>query len=221
MNISILFENESFLVVDKPSGLSVHNPLPNEKCLLDFLPPGSHLVHRLDKETSGLILVAKNSSVASELMSVLEDKKVHKVYTAVLKGSLPVLVGWQQWKWPITDKGEGRKNPQGSSQDRKDSLSLWQGVASTKYLSLVEVQIITGRQHQIRKHAALANHPIVGDPRYNDSKYNKKMAMIYKTDRMFLHASKLSFSWKQKEWSFESPLPLEFKKAVEIESTTS
>lgn len=217
MKSPILFENESFLIVNKREGLSVHNPLPGEPCLLDELPTGCHLVHRLDKETSGVILVAKNSSIASELMGILETKKVQKVYSAVLRGKIPPSDGWQQWKWPLTDKGEGRKNPQGMAKDRKEALTMWQCKASTDYLALVDAQIITGRQHQIRKHSALAGHPIVGDPRYNDQKYNAKMAQIYKTERMFLHARLLNFEWKQQNWSFTADLPVEFLQAVPIE----
>lgn len=210
MKSAILFENESFWVIDKAAGTSVHNPLPNEHCLLDELPPGAHLAHRLDKETSGLILVAKNNRVAPELMELFEGKKSQKVYAAALRGSIPPIEIWQQWKWPITDKGEGRKNPQGMSKDRKEALTLWQVPHSTPHLSLALAQIATGRQHQIRKHSALAKHPIVGDPRYNDEKYNQKIAQLYNTRRMFLHAYQLQFTWKETNFNFTAPLPEDF-----------
>lgn len=209
MKLHILSENSDFLVVDKPAGLSVHNPLPGEPSLLDLLPKGMHLVHRLDKETSGLVLVAKNSTTTTELMKALEEQG-QKLYSALLRGSLPKTDSAQKWTWEISDKAEGRKNPQGQKNDRKKAETLWKVLASNKYLTLIEAQIITGRQHQIRKHTALAGHAIVGDSRYNDPKYNQKMATLYGTSRMFLHAQKLSFIWKQKEWSFTAPLPQEF-----------
>ena len=208
MKLPILDENSEFLVVDKPAGLSVHNPLPGEPCLLDLLPKGLHLVHRLDKETSGLVLVAKSSTATTELMKALEEKG-QKLYVALLRGSMPANENWQTWSWEISDKAEGRKNPQGQKHDRKKAETKWRALNSNKYLTLIEAQILTGRQHQIRKHTALAGHAIVGDSRYNDPKYNQKMAQLY-GERMFLHAQSLKFHWKQKEWNFTAPLPEEF-----------
>ncbi|MNL43006.1 Ribosomal large subunit pseudouridine synthase C [compost metagenome] len=75
----------------------------------------------------------------------------------------------------------------------------------------MNVQLLTGRQHQIRKHAAIAKHAIVGDPRYNDPKYNSKMAQFYQNDRMFLHARKLQITIEGRLQTFETELPLDFK----------
>ncbi|MNL61460.1 tRNA pseudouridine synthase C [compost metagenome] len=87
-------------------------------------------------------------------------------------------------------------------------------IESNKYFSLVEVRLLTGRQHQIRKHAALAKHAIVGDTRYGDGKYNDKMAEVYGTDRMFLHAFRLTLDVGGRKKTFETQIPREFLSLV-------
>lgn len=208
MNLPVLFENQDFMVIDKPTGLSVHNERPGEESVLSLLPEGVHLVHRLDKETSGILLLAKSKPVAQELSLSFQSRETTKIYVAVLRGK-PVSNVFE-WAWSISDKAEGRKNPQGLAKDRKESLTKGEVIGQNKYFSLVRLQIFTGRQHQIRKHAVLAKHPIVGDPRYNEVKFNKKMAEIYGSSRMFLHAEELGFVFRGKSHTFRSEAPKDF-----------
>jgi tRNA pseudouridine65 synthase len=217
--LEILQQGTSWLVVNKPAGISVHND-PNDVCqiLKKQLKPGSfsdiHPVHRLDKETSGLLLIALNAKAAKDLAEQFQARTCQKTYFALLRGAIPVSETWQQWNQPISDKAEGRKNPQGLAKDRQEARTEYKVVEASAYFSLIEVNLLTGRQHQIRKHSAMAKHSIVGDGRYGDPKYNSRMAEMYKTDRMFLHAARLKISIDGQEQVFEAPLPPEYKKLL-------
>lgn len=214
--ILVIQQSSKWVVVNKPVGISVHNEANDLRAVLKKqLRPGSYddifPVHRLDKETSGVLMVALEAETASELAEKFQGHKTEKSYYAILRGSLEPSEKWQEWNFPISDKAEGRKNPQGLLKDRVAAKTQYRVLQSNKYFSLVEVNLLTGRQHQIRKHAALAEHPIVGDPRYNDGKYNEKMAEIYGDERMYLHAYKLSIQVGGRVQTFETPLPPAFK----------
>lgn len=218
MILPIIAKGDSWLVIDKPSGVSVHND-PNDVCQLlrKQLAKGSfddiHPVHRLDKETSGLLLIALNAGTARDLAEKFQDRDCQKTYMALVRGNLEAS-DWQSWSQPISDKAEGRKNPQGLARDRVEARTEYRAVKSSKYFSLIEVRLLTGRQHQIRKHTAMAKHSIVGDARYGDPKYNSRMTEIYGIDRMFLHAARLKIRIDGKEHLFEAPLPEDFDKLL-------
>lgn len=206
---------KDWLVLNKPTGLSVHNEDEDVRSLLKKqLPPNSFQdifpVHRLDKETSGLMVIALTSKAAAALAEQFQARATEKTYCAILRGALPTSDTWLEWSTPISDKAEGRKNPQGVTKDRVEAKSLYRVLKSNQYFSLVEVRILTGRQHQIRKHAVLARHPIVGDSRYGDPKDNERIAKLYGTDRMFLHAFRLSLTIEGQARTFEAPLPPDF-----------
>ncbi len=189
MSLVILARGHSWLVVDKPAGMSVHND-PQDVCRIlgRQLEPGTfddvHPVHRLDKETSGLLLVALDSGTARDLSGKLQERSCEKVYLAIVRGALPVSETWQTWSQSLSDKAEGRRNPRGQSTDRVEARTDYRVSRSSRYLSLMEVRLLTGRQHQIRKHSAIAGHAIVGDRRYGDPGYNSRMAGIYGTDSL-------------------------------------
>jgi RluA family pseudouridine synthase len=193
LKIPVLFQNNDFIAVDKPAGLSVHNNEDPDNLLkaLQMQRAWSSLfpVHRLDKETSGVQVLALHDSAAKELASEFEAHNVEKIYVGVLRGQMKELKG--VWKKPLTDKAEGRKNPQGLAKDRKPCETRFKVIESNAYFTMCEFQIMTGRQHQIRKHAAIAGHALVGDPRYGDKKYNERMAGLYKTERMQLHSKRV------------------------------
>lgn len=214
--IPIVAQFKNWLVVNKPAGISVHNDNEDLRTILKRqLSLGSfqdiYPVHRLDKETSGLIVIATDSETAAFLATQFQQHEVKKNYTAVLRGSLAKGSEWTEWNAPVSDKSEGRKNPQGLARDRVEARTLYRVLESNKFLSLVEFKLLTGRQHQIRKHSALARHAIVGDARYGDPKYNAKISQRYQTTRMFLHASALELSFEEQSHRFEAPLPEEFR----------
>ena len=217
--LPVIEKSRHWLIVDKPVGISVHNEAGDVRSVLKKqLHPGTfhdiYPVHRLDKETSGLLLVATEQETAAHLAEQFQTHKADKTYYALLRGALPVSDEWHEWSFPISDKSEGRKNPQGLLKDRVEAKTLYRVLEANKYFSLVEVRLLTGRQHQIRKHAALAKHAIVGDNRYGDQKYNDKMAEIYGTDRMFLHAFRLSLPIGGRIQTFETPLPTDFRRVL-------
>lgn len=215
MTLPLIAEGPGWLVVNKPVGVSVHNdPQDVTQILRQQLKPGSfqdiHPVHRLDKETSGLLLIALNANLSRELAEQFQAHSCEKTYFAILRGAMPVNDKFQSWTQAISDKAEGRKNPQGLAKDRVEARTDFKVIQANKYFSLIEVKLLTGRQHQIRKHSAMAKHSIIGDARYGDPKYNSRMAHLYGTDRMFLHAARLKIKFSGEEKIFEAPLPAEF-----------
>lgn len=212
-NLNIIQESSDWLVIDKPPGISVHNDKVNVLSLLQQQKKNPnlsfHSVHRLDSETSGILLIAKDPEVAAMLIEDMQKESTHMLYQAVLRG--PMKEDEARWDWGLSDKAEGRKNPQGLSKDRKECRTLVKVLQKNEYLTLVECEITQGRQHQIRKHAAVAEHPVVGDKRYNDPKYNERIAKMYGTERMLLHATELRIRLKGRDIVFTSPLPGEFK----------
>jgi len=129
-----------------------------------------------------------------------------------LRGNLKEEKG--TWDAALSDKAEGRKNPQGLLKDRKPCSTDFEVLERNKYFTLVQCEIHTGRQHQIRKHAAFAGHSIVGDPRYNEPNYNTKIASVYETDRLFLHASYMKFKYHSTVYELSSHQPKEFKRLM-------
>lgn len=181
------------MAVEKPAEVSVHNT-EQEKNLIEILEHQLNLqklfpVHRLDKETSGIQLFTLNKADANLIAKEFQSGSVKKIYTGILRGQ--ILPSSGKWTNPLSDKAEGRKNPAGMSRDRIPCETHFKVIKNSKYFSLCEFQLITGRQHQIRKHSALFKHPLVGDSRYGDPKYNQKIAQIYKSDRMFLHCCQI------------------------------
>ena len=205
--MEIIFQNSDFIAVNKPTGVSVHNNEDPNNLLSQLKSHYSALypVHRLDKETSGIQILALNEKAAKNMAEEFQNRQVKKIYVGIIRGQLKQTDGI--WRQPITDKAEGRKNPQGIAKERVPSETRFHVTKTSKFFSQVEFDLITGRQHQIRKHCALANHALVGDSRYGDPQYNQRMAELYKTDRMFLHCHKLEISGQK----LDSSLPREFE----------
>lgn len=204
--IEELFQHSDFLIVNKPEGLSCHNDADS---LLQKYGNGWHLVNRIDKETSGLVVLTKKPDLQNALQITLGQGR--KTYLTVLRGNMPQDPDlWNEWTLPISDQGEGRENPQGKLENQKEAKTLYRVLQSNSYFSLVECQLVTGRQHQIRKHSRMASRPIVGDPRYGNPKDNERIEKMYSFARMALHSWKLEFSWKETKVSCEAPAPLSF-----------
>lgn len=200
--IKIIEENEFFIVLAKPHGFSAHNQSPSVAEYLKETKKPQHFVNRLDQETSGLMLVAKAPEYHAPLAEALE--KGEKFYRALLRGSWKKSENELLWAWPISDKSEGRQNPQGKSQDRVKAETKVRIVRTNQYFTEAYIELLTGRQHQIRKHSALAGHAIIGDNRYGDKKYNDKICQLYGLSRMHLHAEKLVFNFQGTTYEFEN-----------------
>lgn len=207
--IKFIHKDSNWGCIDKPAGLSCHND-PTEdviSILQQTLQTEIHLPHRLDKETSGLLLYAQTPVAAADLQRSLQAPAARKTYQCLVRGQVTEDT---RWIWPLTDKAEGRRAPQGEKAQQKHCLTHVRVLKRNNYFSLLECEIETGRTHQIRKHAAIAKHAIIGDTRYGDPKYQERMVNLYKTDRLFLHSVKLMFQFAAKSWEFTSPLPAEF-----------
>ena len=198
--IQILAENNFFYVIDKPAGLSVHNQTPSVQEFIKALEKPEHFVNRLDRETSGLMLIAQKPEYHEPLSFALGQGL--KIYRALLRGIIKeqTLI----WNKPLTDQAEGRKNPQGLSKNRIACSTEFTALRTSKYFTEAHLKLNSGRQHQIRKHTALANHAIVGDPRYNDDSYNANIFKLYDVNRMFLHAEQISFEFEKQSYHFIS-----------------
>jgi 23S rRNA-/tRNA-specific pseudouridylate synthase len=204
--IQTFIQHDDFTIVNKPAGLSCHNDVNS---LIHQLGKGWHLVNRIDRETSGLVVVTQKSDLQNQIQFALTQGK--KFYAAVLRGNMVQTSGiWHEWTYSISDQGEGRETPQGKLEDQKESKTLYTVVRSNPYFSAVHCQLITGRQHQIRKHSRLAGRPILGDPRYGNAKDNERISKLYDFHRMALHSWKLEFVWKDESIRCESPVPESF-----------
>jgi tRNA pseudouridine65 synthase len=190
--IVILTQNDDWCAVNKPPGLSVHNVEDNENLLqvLSSQLQRSPLfpVHRLDKETSGIQILAFNEKAASLLAQQFQQRSVSKFYQGITAGKLPERGIWTD---PLSDKAEGLKNPAGMAADRKPCETSFRLLRQSDYFSWAEFEIHTGRQHQIRKHCALQGRALIGDPRYGNPKYNQKIEKLYGFHRMALHSSRI------------------------------
>lgn len=216
----IVFEDERLLVLDKPAGMAVHGGsgvgLGCIEALRSLRPDAKtlELVHRLDRATSGCLLVAKKRSTLRALHALLRGGAIEKRYLALLKGD------WQHGRHRVDAPLE---RIEGSHAERvrvaesgKAATSEFRLIESFGIASLVEVSIDTGRTHQIRVHAAHIGHPVAGDERYGDAALNAALAR-YGLRRMFLHAHVVAFQWPDTDAEFEIsvPLPEDLKDVLE------
>jgi RluA family pseudouridine synthase len=210
-HIPILSVGKGWLVVEKPAGISVHNAPGKDLCSLvlaviqssveagkmihmdpDF---GIHPVHRLDKETCGLVLLAVDSGSFHYLSRQFESHQVKKRYTAILHGRLEKpddKEEWGEWQWILAKTAGGRLNPRGSG-DRQICTTRYRILEYSEHYTLVDIELKTGRKHQIRRHAKLAGHPVVGDARYGSTRAVKYLKENNKFERLALHAFALTF----------------------------
>ena len=194
---SILFEDDDCLVVNKPSGLAVHGGSGIKFGLLDVVhsirPELQYLelVHRLDRETSGCIILAKNRKTLIFLHEQLKNGEVTKKYLTGLAGN------WKGGKKTVTapllkNVMQGGERIVEVNAQGKAAVSHFNLIQQYRDLSLMEVELETGRTHQIRVHARHAGHPVAGDKKYGDKKYNSWIRG-YGLKRLFLHAHLIEF----------------------------
>ena len=217
---AIIREEPRLLVLDKPAGVAVHGGSGVSSGVIEALRamrPDEYLelVHRLDRDTSGLLLVARNAATLRTLHALLREDGFEKRYLALLKGKWEL--GEKRIDVPLrTDTRVGGERTVRAHASGKPSVSRFRPVQFFgRTATLVEVTIDTGRTHQIRVHAAHAGHPVAGDPKYGDEGFNETLRALGLT-RMFLHASSLSFNWPEGgEFSVNTPLPPELASVLE------
>jgi 23S rRNA pseudouridine955/2504/2580 synthase len=217
----ILYENSRVLVLDKPSGMAVHGGSGLRfGCIeaLRSLKPdlrGADLVHRLDRGTSGCLLIAKRRSALRRLHELLRTNGMEKRYLALVLGAWPH--GRVQADLPLSTRRRGGESFVTVDPSGKPARSEFRVVEEFgSRATLLEVSIATGRTHQIRVHAAHLGHPVAGDDRYGDERFNVEMRKLG-LSRLFLHAHALAFVWpdKEEEFSVSAPLPDELSRVLD------
>jgi 23S rRNA pseudouridine1911/1915/1917 synthase len=230
--LAILFEDESLLVINKPAGLVVHPAAGHEEHTLvnallyhcqgslsgigGVARPG--IVHRLDKETSGCLVVAKNDETHLALSEQFSSRVVKKIYHAIVCGAVPREAG--EIHAAIARHPTHRKRMAAhEDQDGRAAHTSYRVLEKFPVATLVEAQIHTGRTHQIRVHFQFLGYPVVGDETYG-AKQNKKLkeAVNYTAPRVLLHAKELTFVHPrtQQTLKFEAPLPEDFQSALKF-----
>ena len=206
---NVLFEDRNIIVFNKPTALTVHSGTKSGYGLIDVIRQVRNdceridLLHRLDKDTSGCIIFTKNLKSLRDLQNKMIRNEIEKKYICLVHGH------WSKETKKIeVDLKRGNK--------KESAISKFKILKYFHDTTLLEVNIITGRYHQIRKHCSLSNHPIICDIKYGDRNINK----IYKKKylgRIFLHASSLKFDYYGKKY-IKSPLPKQLKLFLENHS---
>jgi 23S rRNA pseudouridine955/2504/2580 synthase len=208
----VVYEDSRLLVLDKPAGLAVHGgsgvSLGCIEALRALRPdsPELELAHRLDKATSGILLVAKRRSALRQLHALLREGRVEKRYLTLVQGKWPA--GVTEIAAPLLTRrpaSEARVKVDAAGKEARSSFRLLETYGKTA--SLLEVTIATGRTHQIRVHAAHRGHPVAGDDRYGDATFNASLER-QGLRRMFLHAHSVEFTWPETGEAFSVSVPL-------------
>jgi 23S rRNA pseudouridine955/2504/2580 synthase len=219
---SIVYEDPQLLVIDKPAGVAVHGGSGVSFGVIEALRAARpdenlELAHRLDRDTSGLLMVARKPSTLRTLHALLRDGKVEKKYLALVKGKWEL--GKKRIDVPLrTDIRVGGERTVKADASGKEAASVFKPVQFFgKKASLVEVTLETGRTHQIRVHATHAGYPLAGDEKYGEEEFNERMKALG-LGRMFLHAHQLSFVWPETgvEFSASAPLPAELAAVIDV-----
>ncbi len=218
--LTIVYQDADIIVVDKPAGLTVHpapghpsgtlvNALlaacPDLRGISGTLRPG--IVHRLDKDTSGLLVVAKNNRAMEALQRQLKEHEVHKTYLALVEGVPSPREGTIEAPIGRNPKNRKKMAVVAGGRDSTSRYRIREEISGGKY-TLLEIEPVTGRTHQIRVHMAAVGHPIVGD-----AVYGRRSDVV---GRQFLHAWKLGFGMPLggRQVEFASPLPTDLREAL-------
>jgi 23S rRNA pseudouridine955/2504/2580 synthase len=221
MMLPIVYEDAALLVIDKPPGIAVHGGSGVSYGVIESLraqrPQAKllELVHRLDRDTSGLLIVAKKRSALVELHRQLREGLVRKLYAALVQGSWSG--GAREIRAPlhkfVTAGGERRVAVHDAGQT---AVTRVRPIAIGDACSLLELELLTGRTHQIRVHLAHAGHPVLGDDKYGDFELNRVLAKEG-VKRLMLHARRLSFTHpvSGERLELDAPLPPDLQRYAE------
>ncbi|WP_444517536.1 RluA family pseudouridine synthase [Candidatus Phytoplasma asiaticum] len=219
LNLEIIYEDQYLAVINKPANLIVHPSVSFRGVTLingllyqlkDFIKmPLSErmgIIHRLDKDTTGLILVGKTIEVVEKMQQLLQNKGITRIYYALIEGFL------DQTGTIILPIKRDHRNPLKMSvvSQGKIAITHFTTLKKINNYSLLEIKLETGRTHQIRVHLSYLKHPIIGDNLYNSKKYS--------VSSQLLHAKKLYFNhpWTGKRLQFDIPLPQKFKEFIQF-----
>ena len=222
-NVTIIEKHEHFLIINKPAGLTVHkiNTTDPQPTLVDWIitnfqeiknvgiidRPG--IVHRLDKDTSGILIIPRTNYAHAQFGSLFKERAIHKTYYALVQGHPPHegTISLPIGRHPtLRHKMAAFKIHESQKGTIRDAVTHYKVLRYFKNTSLVEVKPVTGRTHQIRVHFAALGHSLIGDHVYGKkSNYIKRQA---------LHAHAINFEFQNKIYSFTAPLPEDFQEAL-------
>src|SRR5579864_8057 len=218
---AVIFQDRHLLVIDKPAGVAVHGGSGMSFGVIEALRASRpretlELVHRLDRDTSGCLMVARDRSTLTALHAVIRDGGMSKTYLALVAGSWQL--GTKRIDAPLaTDNRQHGERHVRVAASGKDSVSVFKPVQFFGPLAtLMEVNIPTGRTHQIRVHASFAGHPLLCDNKYGDRARNADLKS-HGLKRTFLHAQSVAFEWPCSGVPFHisAPLPAELAKVLD------
>ena len=218
---NILWEDKQLLIINKPAGLAVHGGSGVSLGAIEILRSSRpkqtlELAHRLDRDTSGCLIVSKKSSILKQLHELLRNQQIKKVYLALVKGRWPSDLKRIDVPLQKFQMRSGERMVQ-VSEDGKEALTDFKVLRYYGDSTLLEITLQTGRTHQIRVHALYAGHPIVGDEKYGDKKFNQLMRRKG-CKRLFLHAASVGFKLPEAEKAIavEAKLEDQLQKVLEV-----
>ena len=204
----VIDDNENFIVVNKESGIAVQGGTKSKKNLIDIFSKSKlfenskpYSVHRLDKDTSGVFIIAKNRETAKLFTSLFRLRKIHKTYLAVCYGELQNNKG-------IFDQDLLRY--EGKKKIIEKSKTIYEVIDKNSNCTFLKLNPITGRKHQLRKQLSMIGHPVYGDYKYTFDKSLKT-----KNKELMLHSYEIKFIIKNRKYTFKALLPKYFKKLIE------
>ena len=211
---SVIFEDKHFLVIDKPVGIAAHGGSGVSHGAIELLRaarPNEHLelVHRLDRDTSGVLVLARSRPGLTGLQALIRDNEVTKQYLCLMTGT-PRKAKFDVNAPLLKSVMHGGERMVRVDDAGKPSLTFFQELEQYPASRLMQATLGTGRTHQIRVHAQYVGHPLAGDPKYGDEEANKRFR-AKGLKRMFLHAARMSFDLGGKNYDFSAPLPDDLK----------
>jgi 23S rRNA pseudouridine955/2504/2580 synthase len=221
---AVIYQDKHLLVIDKPAGVAVHGGSGMSFGVIEALRASRpretlELVHRLDRDTSGCLLVARDRTTLTALHALIRNGGMHKTYLGLVAGSWQL--GTKRIDAPLaTDNRQHGERHVRVAAAGKDSVSVFKPVQFFGPLAtLMEVDIPTGRTHQIRVHASFAGHPLLGDDKYGDRERNAELK-LHGLKRTFLHAQSVAFEWPGSGVPFHASAPLPSELAAVLDAIT-
>jgi 23S rRNA pseudouridine1911/1915/1917 synthase len=229
MELKILYEDKNLLAIDKPAGITVFpEKLTTEKTLIDYLlenfpnlknvgkPPRYGIIHRLDKETSGILLIAKNDKSLDFFQKQFKERRVIKKYLALVVGNLKIKEGKIETLIGRSPKDRRKQKVyllgEPKSRGKRKAITFYKLLKRFKNYDLIEVETKTGRKHQIRAHLSYLGHPVAGDKLYGF----KNQPRPENLNRLFLHSHYLKIKLPRGgEIEIKSALPKDLKRVLE------
>ena len=224
--LDLIVQTEDYVIVNKPSGLASQpgsGTRPGESLVeylwewgrsegLDFKPT---IAHRLDQETSGLIIAALHGDTLRDFTRMIREHVVDKFYFALVKGNLKKDRGTISESLLRTDSAKGSKMLVGQDDENaQKAITHYRVKQHYEGYDLVKIKLETGRMHQIRAHFASIGHPLLGDTRYGDFALNREVKKQFGLNRLFLHSCRLEFDWQGEHKVFDCPLPKELRDVI-------